>query len=48
VHVHVVQAGSDVERAHLLHPDYLRTHPLARAEYAALKLRLAADFRDAR
>ena len=48
VHLHVVEAGGAVERRHLLHRDYLRSHPPVAAEYGALKKRLAADLREAR
>ncbi|HVB27334.1 MAG TPA: GrpB family protein [Mycobacteriales bacterium] len=37
VHVHVCAAGGAWEREHLLFRDHLRTHPLARREYAAAK-----------
>jgi GrpB-like predicted nucleotidyltransferase (UPF0157 family) len=40
VHVHVCQAGSAWERAHLLFRDYLRAHPDSAKDYAALKRRL--------
>ena len=45
VHVHVVDAGGELERTYLLHRDYLRAHPDAAAEYAALKRSLAAAHR---
>ena len=45
VHVHVVDAGGELERTYLLHRDYLRTHPDAAAEYAVLKRSLAATLR---
>ncbi len=41
-HLHVCQAGSAWERAHLLFRDYLRAHPDRAQDYAALKRRLAA------
>jgi GrpB-like predicted nucleotidyltransferase (UPF0157 family) len=40
--VHVCTVGSSWERVHLLFRDYLRAHPQVAAEYAALKVRLAA------
>ncbi len=43
-HVHVVQVGGLEERRTLAFRDYLRAHPDAAAEYARLKLRLAAQF----
>jgi len=43
-HVHVVQAGGDEERRTLAFRDYLRAHPEAAREYAALKARLAQEF----
>jgi GrpB-like predicted nucleotidyltransferase (UPF0157 family) len=46
VHVHVCAAGSAWEREHLLFRDYLRTHPDARAGYAAVKRRAAAVWSD--
>lgn len=48
VHVHVVDAGSELERLYLLHRDYLRAHPDAATEYASLKRSLAATHRHAR
>lgn len=47
-HVHVVETTSDFWHRHLAFRDYLRTHPEAAAEYAALKRRLAAEFRSDR
>jgi GrpB-like predicted nucleotidyltransferase (UPF0157 family) len=43
-HVHVVEAGGDEERRTLAFRDYLRNHPDAAREYAALKMRLAREF----
>jgi GrpB-like predicted nucleotidyltransferase (UPF0157 family) len=43
-HIHVRQAGSFSEQWALLFRDYLRAHPEAGAEYAAVKRRLAAQF----
>jgi GrpB-like predicted nucleotidyltransferase (UPF0157 family) len=43
VHVHVCQAGSTWERAHLLFRDYLHAHPARAAEYVALKRQLASS-----
>jgi len=43
--VHVCTVGSDWERVHLLFRDYLRSHPGAAGEYAALKRQLAAEHR---
>lgn len=42
VHIHVCQAGSAWERAHLLFRDYLRDHPDRARDYAAMKRQLAA------
>ena len=44
VHVHIVETTSDFWRRHIAFRDYLRRHPEACAEYAALKRRLAAEF----
>lgn len=43
--VHVCTVGSDWERVHLLFRDYLRAHPAAAVEYAALKRQLADEYR---
>lgn len=43
-HVHVVEAGGAEERRTLAFRDYLRAHPDAAREYAALKERLAREF----
>ena len=43
-HVHVVETASDFWRRHIAFRDYLRAHPDAAAEYAALKRRLAAEY----
>lgn len=48
VQVHVCATGSEWEREHLLFRDYLRTHPEARDDYAALKTRLAERYWDDR
>jgi len=48
VHVHVFTLGSADWERHLLFRDYLRAHPAAAAEYAALKRGLAARYRDER
>jgi GrpB-like predicted nucleotidyltransferase (UPF0157 family) len=42
--VHVCQVKSDWERVHLLFRDYLRAHPAAAADYAALKRALAETY----
>jgi GrpB-like predicted nucleotidyltransferase (UPF0157 family) len=47
-HIHVRRAGGFQEQTNLLFRDYLRTHPDAAAEYAALKHKLADQFRDDR
>ncbi|MFF1822551.1 GrpB family protein [Kribbella sp. NPDC058245] len=47
-HIHVRKAGSFSEQFPLLLRDYLRTHPEAVLEYAALKRQLADRFRDDR
>ena len=46
--VHVVQVGSDRERARLLFRDFMRSHPGEAAEYGRLKLRLADPHRNDR
>lgn len=46
VHLHGVQAGSDIERNHLVFRDALRTDAALREEYQTLKLRLAQEFAD--
>jgi GrpB-like predicted nucleotidyltransferase (UPF0157 family) len=43
-HVHVVEAGGEEERKTLAFRDYLRAHPDAARDYAALKARLAREF----
>jgi len=43
-HMHIVETTSDFWRRHLAFRDYLRSHPEACAEYAALKRKLAAQF----
>jgi GrpB-like predicted nucleotidyltransferase (UPF0157 family) len=42
-HIHVRRAGSFSEQFPLLFRDYLRAHPPAAEEYAAIKRRLAAQ-----
>lgn len=44
-HLHIVESGSEFYRVQLLFRDYLRAHPQAAAEYAALKYRLAEQHR---
>jgi GrpB-like predicted nucleotidyltransferase (UPF0157 family) len=44
-HVHMLVVGSDPWTRHLLFRDYLRAHPAAALEYAALKRALAARHR---
>jgi GrpB-like predicted nucleotidyltransferase (UPF0157 family) len=44
-HLHVAPAGGDFWRSHVAFRDLLRTRPLLRAEYAALKEELARRFR---
>jgi len=48
VQVHVVASGEAFEREHLLFRDYLRAHQEACLVYAALKMELAARWRDDR
>ncbi len=43
-HLHMVEPQSDFFCRHLAFRDYLRTHPEAVGEYAALKIRLAGEF----
>jgi GrpB-like predicted nucleotidyltransferase (UPF0157 family) len=43
-HVHLVEAGAEEERRTLGFRDYLRAHPEAAREYAALKAQLAREF----
>ena len=47
-HLHIVEPASDFYRVQILFRDYLRTHPNAAAEYAALKYQLAEKYRDDR
>jgi GrpB-like predicted nucleotidyltransferase (UPF0157 family) len=47
-HLYVLPAGSNELRRHLDFRDYLRAHPGAAADYARLKLGLAARFRNDR
>lgn len=42
-HVHMVLAGSDFWRSHLLFRDYLRENPATAKEYENLKLKLARE-----
>jgi GrpB-like predicted nucleotidyltransferase (UPF0157 family) len=42
-HIHMVQPDGEFWERHLLFRDYLRKHPAAVAEYAALKKRLAEE-----
>jgi GrpB-like predicted nucleotidyltransferase (UPF0157 family) len=44
VHVHVVEVGGELWERQLLFRDYLRSHPVAAQEYAALKRRLADEY----
>ena len=44
-HVHIVTLESDFFRTHLLFRDALRADPALAADYAALKIRLAAQYR---
>jgi GrpB-like predicted nucleotidyltransferase (UPF0157 family) len=43
--VHMVQAGGEFWRRHLLFRDYLRAHPDEARRYFELKLRLAEEYR---
>ena len=43
-HMHMVEAGTDFWREHLLFRDYLRAHPDVADAYARLKRELAEDF----
>lgn len=47
-HLHIVEPESDFWREHLAFRDLLRTHPNLRNEYAAIKRRLAREFRNDR
>ena len=47
-HIHVRVSGSFSQQAALMFRDYLRQHPDDAAAYAALKRRLAEQFRDQR
>lgn len=44
-HLHIVEAQSEFFRVQLLFRDYLRTHPEEARRYAALKQRLAQEYR---
>ncbi len=48
VHLHIREAGTAAARVALLLRDYLRADDLARAQYGALKLGLAAHVKDER
>jgi GrpB-like predicted nucleotidyltransferase (UPF0157 family) len=43
-HVHIVEKGGEFWRRHLVFRDYLRVHPEAAADYAALKRKLADQY----
>ncbi len=43
-HMHIVEAGSDFWRRHLLFRDFLRISPADADEYARVKRRLAAEY----
>ena len=47
-HLHLVPFGSEQWRGTLAFRDYLRAHPADAAEYAALKMQLARQYRDDR
>jgi len=47
-HIHVLEDGSLEAKKHRMFRDYLRASESARERYAALKLRLAGEFRDDR
>ena len=47
-HLHLVPFGSEQWRGTIAFRDYLRAHPADAAEYAALKTRLARQYRDDR
>jgi|APHig6443717497_1056834.scaffolds.fasta_scaffold53176_2 GrpB-like predicted nucleotidyltransferase (UPF0157 family) len=47
-HLHMVEPDTEFYRVQLATRDYLRTHPEARDEYAALKLQLAEKYRNDR
>jgi GrpB-like predicted nucleotidyltransferase (UPF0157 family) len=47
-HIHVCTTSSTWERNHLLFRDYLRAHAEAARDYAALKERLATEYRQDR
>ena len=47
-HLHIVEPGSEFYRVQLLFRDHLRTHPQDAADYAALKFRLAQQYRQDR
>jgi len=48
VQIHVCQVGSTCERSHLLFRDYLRSHPDAACDYAAMKRASASRYPDDR
>ena len=47
-HLHIVEAASAFWRRHLAFRNHLRAHPDVAGEYAALKRRLAAEYRSDR
>ncbi len=47
-HLHIVEPGSEFYRVQILFRDYLRSHPRAATEYAALKYNLAEKYREDR
>ncbi len=47
-HLHFVVTGGEFWRSHLAFRDHLRAHPEVAEAYAALKLRLAVEYRDDR
>ena len=47
-HLHMVEPSTDFYIRHLAFRDYLRAHPDAAAEYAALKIKLSKQYRSDR
>ena len=47
-HLHLVEAGSDLWKNHLLFRDHLRQNPNVAAEYEKLKRRLAQEYKENR